>query len=167
MTDELPNVLPVDHVVDGIYISGWRATLYQDHLRAAGIINVLKLFEDIPYFSDDFNTFENPLEDGEVIPPGVLKRGVDFVTGHVDAGERVLVMCGAGISRSATFVLASMLKRGWEIRAAFKHLRAQHYEATPHPAMWRSLIVEYELDLTLGDALDLMRRRQPGDPDSV
>ncbi len=161
--DELPNVLPVDHVVDGIYISGWRATLYLDHLREAKITNVLKLFSDQPHFPADFNVYTNALADGEMIPPGTLKRGVDFVTGRVEEGARVLVMCGAGISRSATFVLASMLERGWEIRPAFKLLREQHYEATPHPAMWRSLIVEYELDLTLGDAIQLMRRRKPGE----
>jgi predicted protein tyrosine phosphatase len=166
MMDELPNVLPVDHVTDGIYISGWRATLYIDHLREAKITNVLKLFADEPHFPADFNVCVNALADGEVIPPGVLKRGVDFVIGRVEAGERVLVMCGAGISRSATFVLAALLERGHDIREAFALLREQHYEATPHPAMWRSLIVEYELDLTLGDALQLMRRRQPGDLDA-
>lgn len=162
--DELPDVLPVDHVVDGIYISGWRATLYCDRLREVGITNVLKLFDDQPFFPDDFNVCTNVLADGEVIPPGVLRRGVDFVTKHVAAGKRVLVMCGAGISRSATFVLAAMLERGWEIRPAFILLREKHYEATPHPAMWRSLIVEYQLDLTISDAFELMCRHRPDDP---
>jgi len=153
---ELPALLPIDHVVDGIYISGWRATLYRDYLRQAGITNVLKLYEDIPYFPDDFNTLENAVEDGEFIPKEALKRGVDFVLEHVNAGRGVLVMCGAGISRSSTFVLASLVERGHDLRAAFELLREKHPAATPHPELWRSLIQHYDLSYGPQDVMNWM-----------
>ena len=153
---DLPDNIPVDHVVDGIYISGWRATMFVDELRAAGITTVLKLFPDPPYFPEDFNVFENALDDGALIPPAILEHGVAFITEQVDAGARVLVMCGAGISRSATFVLAALYERGHDIREAFALLRDHHPEAAPHPALWKSLIAYYDLDITLKEAIRLM-----------
>ena len=35
----------IDHVTDGIYISGARATWYGDMLREAGVTRVLKLYD--------------------------------------------------------------------------------------------------------------------------
>lgn len=157
---ELPPLLPVDHVTDGVYISGWRATLYPDYLRQAGITNVLKLFADIPYFPNDFNVLENALDDGEFVPLDAMKRGANFVVEHVDAGQRVLVMCGAGISRSSTFVLAYLLERGQDLRDAFVLLRKKHPVATPHPEMWRSLIAHYGLTYTVQDARAWMHDEQ-------
>lgn len=157
--DALPRNIPVDHVVDGLYISGWRATRFADELREVGITNVLKLYPDFPGFPDDFNVFENILDDGEAIPDGMLERGVNFVLDCLEAGERVLIMCGAGISRSSTFVLATMVERGYPIRKAFQILRAAHPDAAPHPAMWQSLIAHYDLDLTLREAIRTMYER--------
>jgi hypothetical protein len=28
---DLPRLLHIDHIIDGVYISGWRATLYADY----------------------------------------------------------------------------------------------------------------------------------------
>ena len=148
-----PLTLPpsVDHVIDGVYISGWRATQYPAELREAEITNVLKLYEDIPYFPADFNTCENALKDGEFIQLEQLRRGVDFIVKHVNAGESVLIMCGAGISRSSTFVLAYMLERGHDLREASALLREKHPVAQPHPELLRSLIKHYHLHDSLDD----------------
>ncbi|HEX3051188.1 MAG TPA: dual specificity protein phosphatase [Aggregatilineaceae bacterium] len=151
---------PVDHVVDGVYISGWRATLYADQLRANHLLWVLKLYMDQPYFPPDFITLENSLNDGEFIPLSVLRRGVDFIVKQVDAGNKVLVMCGAGISRSSTFVLAYMLERNYDLRQAFQTLRLTHPIATPHFQMWLSLLAHYHLPYTLTDIFDWMRREE-------
>ncbi|MBN2302899.1 MAG: dual specificity protein phosphatase family protein [Anaerolineae bacterium] len=154
---ELPPALPIDHITDGVYISGWRATQYADYLRQAEITNVLKLYRDIPHFPTDFNVLENAMDDGAFVPGELIKRGADFVVEQVDAGQRVLVMCGAGISRSSTFVLAYMVSRGHDLQEAFRLLRQKHPESTPHPQMWRSLIEHYQLSYTVKDALDWMR----------
>lgn len=145
-------------MVDGIYISGWRATQYGDYLRQAGIIHILKLYDSIPNFPADFDVCENPVEDGEFLPLEPLQRGVDFVLEQLNAGRPVLVMCGAGISRSATFVLAVLLKQGYDLHDAFRLLRQKHPEATPHPYLWLSLITHYNLPYKLADAMEWMRR---------
>lgn len=155
--EPLPSSVPVDHVWDGVYIGSHRATMYADQLRTAGVTTVLKLYEDIPYFPADFCTLENVLEDGEFISAAILKRGVQFILDHVDVGEPVLVVCGAGISRSSTFVLAYLLERGHKLPDAFRLLRECHPEAMPHPQMWLSLIAHYQLTYDLKEALSWLR----------
>jgi protein-tyrosine phosphatase len=145
--------LPVNHIQDGVYISGYRATEYAPRLRAAGITNVLKLYEDIPYFPTDFVTFENPLNDGEPVAPEALRRGTDFILNCVLEEEAVLVMCVAGISRSATFVLSYLLRRGHDLRDAYRLLKAGRPQASPHPKLWLSLIAHYQLKYTLEDVI--------------
>ncbi|MBI5958054.1 MAG: dual specificity protein phosphatase family protein [Chloroflexi bacterium] len=159
---ELPKALSIDHVVDRIYISGWRATLYEDFLRQGEIIHVLKLYQGIPSFPDDFDVCEVGIEDGEPVPAEAFQHGVRFVVDHINVGRAVLVMCGAGISRSATFVLASLIERKYDLREAFRLLRQKHPEATPHPALWISLIQHYALSYTLDDALEWMREDRGG-----
>lgn len=151
------NPLPFDHVIDGIYIAGWRAVKAAPALRAAGIRHVLKLYEDIPYLPADFNTFENALDDGEFITQPLLQRGVGFIKEQVQAGNAVLVMCGAGMSRSATFVLAYLLETGHDLHAAYRLLRRAHPETEPHPRMWQSLITHYGLNSTLDDILNWLQ----------
>ena len=57
---------------------------------------------------------------------------------QVEAGRPVLVMCGAGISRSSTFVLAYLLERGYSLEDAWRLLSERHPAASPLPQMWRS-----------------------------
>ncbi len=146
--------IPIDHVLDGVYISSWRATQHIEYLREHGITNVLKLYEDDPYFPGDFNTLENVLADGEPIPAETLRRGVQFVQEQVKAQHPVLVMCGAGISRSSTFVLAYLIENGHGAHDAFRLLRRAHPPAAPHFALWLSLFEHYHLDYQLRDVLD-------------
>jgi protein-tyrosine phosphatase len=135
----------IDHVADGVYISGWRASLHKQALLDAKIRHILLLDGYIHAFASGFETLDNALEDGEFIPPEKLQRGVAFVNAQVSAGNRVLVMCSAGISRSSTFVLAYLLEHGYTLRAAYDLLKRQHPAAQPNPELWRSLIVHYHL----------------------
>jgi hypothetical protein len=135
----------IDHVADGVYISGWRASLQKQALLDAGIRHILLLDGYISGFASGFETLDNAIEDGEFIPLEKLQRGVAFVNAQVSAGNRVLVMCSAGISRSSTFVLAYLVERGYTLREAFDLLKRQHPQAQPHYELWRSLIEHYHL----------------------
>jgi len=89
--------------------------------------------------------FKNSLDDREITEAETLQRGVSFVKQQVEAGRPVLVMCGAGISRSSTFVLAYLLERGYSLEDAWRLLSERHPAASPLPQMWRSLIDYYDL----------------------
>jgi protein-tyrosine phosphatase len=145
----------VDHVINGVYISSYRATSHASALRRAGITHVLKLYTGDPMFPRDFDVFELTVPDGQFVPKVTLNRGVDFVLKQVDQANRVLVVCAAGISRSATFVLSYLLECGYDIHDAYDLLFSKHPEADPHPHLWQSLMVHHELPYSLEELLSL------------
>ena len=49
-----------------------------------------------------------PVEDGQALPPDLLRQGVDFVLDQQQRGQHVIIACGAGISRSACFATAAL-----------------------------------------------------------
>jgi len=121
MALELPKALHIDHVLDGVYISGWQATQFAGYLRQAGIVNVLKLYGELPrHFPPDFNTLDLPITDADSLHHATIERGLDFIRSHVQAHppQPVLVMCARGVNRSATFVLAYLVSRGYELHQA-------------------------------------------------
>ena len=158
MPDKLDSLslLGIDHVAHGVCISGWRATQHTHSLREMGLTRVLKLYEASPYWPDDFTVCDNPLNDGELVPLALLQRGVYFIHEHVQAGDPVLVQCGAGISRSSTFVLAYLIDQGYPLPDAWKRLKEKHPQADPHPQMWQSLINHYGLPYKLKDIAQLL-----------
>lgn len=150
-------IVPVNHVLNGVYISGFRATEYPRELRRAAIYCVLKLYDGSPTFPPDFDVLDNALDDGEPITKSKMQRGVAYINEQVKAGNRVLVMCGAGISRSATFVLAYLLENGYDLHQAFDLLRGARPQVDPHPVLWQSLIDNYGLKVTLDQIMDWRR----------
>lgn len=85
------------------------------------------------------------IEDGIKVDPVALRRGVDFIRLRKADGLRVLVACGAGISRSVTFAIAA-LKEEEQITQleAFQEILRHHPDAMPHPALWESLRAYYQ-----------------------
>ncbi len=148
----------IDRVIPGLYISGARAVYQAPALRKAGITRVLKLYEGPPDWPPDFHVCDNPLEDGAPIPSYILSAGVAFIHQSMAAGEKVLVTCGAGISRSSTFVLAYLVESGYDLRDAWQLLRQRHPPAYPAFALWESLLAYYNLPYTLRDILEWMKR---------
>ncbi len=167
-----------DHVIDGVFIGGFRTTKQAAELREAGITRILKLYESGSWqenliarsgrpvckqtdWPEDFLVCDNVLQDGQPIPPEVLRRGVDFIKAQVAESKPVLVVCGAGISRSSTFVLAYLLERGYSLPDAYALLARQHHVADPHPEMWGSLFAYYNLKYDLEDVWDWYEEHKP------
>jgi protein-tyrosine phosphatase len=89
-----------------------------------------------------------PVEDGEPLPPDVLRMGVEFVRLEKALGRNVLIACGAGISRSGTFTIAALKEEeGLGLLEAFREVRARHPGALPHPVLWKSLCEYYAEDV--------------------
>jgi protein-tyrosine phosphatase len=150
----MPVILNVDHVVDGVYISGVRqAGLKVPALLEAGIVHVLKLYPPAGSWPwpAEFTVCDNPISDRLEIAQPQLRVGVDFVADQVAAARPVLVCCEYGISRSATFVLAYLVERGYSLHDAWKLLRERHNHASPDQALWGSLIKHYHLNHTIDE----------------
>ena len=84
------------------------------------------------------------VDDGVPLPTNLLREGVQFVIDEKKRVHTILVACGAGISRSATFATA-VLKEVEQISLseAFQIVKQNHPEAMPHPALWKSLCTFY------------------------
>ncbi len=138
-------------------IGKYRDTIMCDHLRTHGIESMLLLAEDVQH--DGIISMYLPVEDGEPLPPELLASGVRFVKDQHAAGETVLVACGAGISRSAAYVIAVLKEvEGLSLAEAYHDLSDRHPQALPHPAIWSSLCDYYADEPTFDEFWPLLVR---------
>lgn len=137
-------------------VGKFRDTLDPNYLREQGIKAMLQLVE-VP-LTPGIEALHLTVEDGQPIPLELLKRGVQFVLAAKSGGRRVMIVCGAGLSRSVSFAIASIKEaEGLTLVDAFREVRRHHPEALPHPALWKSLCECYHEDLTLQRALSELR----------
>ncbi len=88
------------------------------------------------------------VEDGVPISPQILKTGIEFVKSNKNAGRKTLVACGAGISRSAAFAIASLKEiEQTSLLEAYHEVKQHHPETLPHPLLWKSLCGFYHEDI--------------------
>lgn len=99
--------------------------------------------------------------DRQPLSPEALREGVDFLRRQLGAGRKVLVACGAGMSRSPVFVAACLHEEGMDLLEAFRMITRARPGIRPHPALVRSLVEYYRLPRETGDLLvDLARSRR-------
>jgi protein-tyrosine phosphatase len=92
------------------------------------------------------------IDDGIDIDPAILRRGVDFVRRNKQDDRRVLIACGAGISRSVSFAIASLKEaEGLTLLESYQAILQHHPEAMPHPALWESLRQYYGEAMTFDE----------------
>jgi protein-tyrosine phosphatase len=125
-----------------LYVGKFAETRNLPLLQHYAIKAVLQLAEPINY--PDIRALYLPVIDAQPLSSEHLKSGVDFVHMEKTSGHKVLIACGAGISRSVTFAVATLKEE--ENLCLLDALRAvahEHREAMPHPALWRSLCQHY------------------------
>lgn len=95
------------------------------------------------------------IDDGVPLKPAMLRQGVDFIHTQQAGGQRVLVACGAGISRSTAFAIAALKEtEQLTLREAAGITRRAHPNGMPHYALWESLCEYYGEQI---DYLELLR----------
>jgi hypothetical protein len=144
----------LDQVTDQLFIGKARLAYDPDRLHRQGITSVVKLFESPPDWPSGFNLLDAPFEDGVFVDSDRLAAFDRFIAEEIEAGRTVLVVCGAGISRSATVVLSYLVSTGVPLPDAYRLLKARHPATEPHPEMWLSLIAHHDLPYTLGDVIE-------------
>ena len=81
---------------------------------------------------------------------------VDFVCQAVSSGGKVVVHCLAGVSRSASVVIAYLVReRGMSLKKAHDHVIARRDVIRPNPGFWAAL-VEYELNIRGENSVDIL-----------
>jgi protein-tyrosine phosphatase len=135
-----------------LYVGKYRETL-NPHLLAANQIGaMLQLAELVE--QPGIAALYLPVKDGVPLLVEMLRQGVDFVIAHQEQDERVLVACGAGISRSAAFAVAALKEiEGLDLLGALRAVRRKHPNALPHPEIWASLCAYYQENVPFFDTL--------------
>jgi len=133
-------------------VGKYRETLDEDHLIASNIGAVLQLAEAITY--THIQALYLPVDDAIPIPERYIRQGVTFVLQAKVSGQRILIACGAGISRSAAFAVATLKEvEGLSLVAALRAVQSAHPESLPHPAVWESLCTYYQEDVPFDEVL--------------
>ena len=125
-----------------LYIGKYRDTLDYRYLSAHNITAMLLLAELVEH--PGITSLYLAVEDGEALPSELLAQGVEFVKAQKEAGETILVACGAGISRSATFAVAALKEiEGLSLRQAIHIVKQAHPDSMPHFKLWQTLCDYY------------------------
>jgi Dual specificity phosphatase, catalytic domain len=139
-----------------VFIGALQAALDEERLRKAGISLVVdasgQRYED----QDGIEYFRLDIEDVPSSAPE-LRRAFSPVTDlthqRIERGESVLIHCSAGVSRSATLVLAYVLRfrvelcgvdvaegeHGDDVERALRYLQRLHPRAGPNEGFMRAL----------------------------
>lgn len=137
---------------DWLYIGAYRHTLHRDALNRAGINAMLQLAAPVEH--PGIESLYLPVEDGKPLPHHLLEQGVNFIKAQHGENRRVLVACGAGISRSATYCVAGLHEiDGIALLDAYRIVHAQHPEAMPNPYLWQSLLAYHGTEVTVVEAM--------------
>ena len=97
-----------------------------------------------------------PVEDGVPLPEPMLKKGIDFIMNQKDKGRKVMVSCGAGISRSTMFAIAVLKEiEQLNLSNAFREIKLHHPETMPHPALWESLCEYFNEEISYSKMLSI------------
>jgi protein-tyrosine phosphatase len=89
------------------------------------------------------------VQDGLPLSYKVLERGITFICDQKAAGKKVLVACGAGISRSVVFAWGALMQaEKLDFFDAYREILEVHPDAQPHLMLCVSLAEYFGLHLS-------------------
>ncbi len=125
-----------------LFVGKHRETLLPARLVAGGARALLHLAEQVP--SGPLLARTILLEDGAPLSPTDLDACLAFVQQCYDQSLPLVIVCGAGVSRSPTVAIAALVEiEGLALADAARIVRTLHPDAMPHPALWQSLCERY------------------------
>ena len=135
---------------DWLYIGKYAHIRVKNNLDSNQIGALLSLAEPIGY--EGIETLYLQVADGEPVEHDKIAAGVKFVRDQKAAGKRVLVACGAGISRSSMFTMAALMEEeGLDVFDAYREVYRQYRAAQPHHNLVISLAAYHGQNLDLLD----------------
>jgi protein-tyrosine phosphatase len=133
----------MNQIREWLYIGKYRETKDVRLLKQHDISAMLLLAELVRH--PGIESLYVAVEDGEPLPFDLLRQGVNFAIGQQQQGEKTLVACGAGISRSASFAIAALKEiEDLSLMEAYQIVKAAHPDTMPHFQLWNSLCAYYD-----------------------
>ena len=135
-------VRPMYTIRPWLLVGAYAETRDAARLAAAGVRAMLQLADPVP--QPGVASLYLAVDDGAPIPPAAPAEGLAFVRRAREAGDAVLVACGAGVSRSVAFAAAALKEaEGMGVLDAVSAVRARHPAAQPHYRLLGSLCAYY------------------------
>lgn len=131
-------------IFDYLYLgSEWNASNYEE-LKANDISHILNVTKEIDNFFNIGLGFEykniRVYDEEETELLHHFNEAHSFITEAKEKGAKVLVHCKMGVSRSASCVIAHIMKtRGWSLEKAINHVKSKRSCIKPNPAFMRQL----------------------------
>jgi len=143
-----------DAVYDDIYIGESETLKHQNTVRAEGITAVVRLDQISRadgQWSRAFTLLDAPMPDCQYMDDDTIDQVTRFIYERVEAGDKVLVHCHMGVSRSVSMVMAYLIAyEGMSLAEAFGTVREGRASAYPHETLLVSLIERYKLPYDVG-----------------
>lgn len=123
---------------DWLYVASFRETQDLAQLKNHDIGAVLHLHQPIEY--DDITTQFVPVQEGYPLAKQDMVNGLNFIRDQHAQGKKVVVACGAGISRSVIFATGALkMAESLTMSKAFSEVRKKHERAMPDELHWQSM----------------------------
>lgn len=146
---------------DWLYLGKYAQTRVRTVLDNNGITAMLQLASPIGY--EDIPMLFIPMEDSAPLLKDHVEAGLQFIRDHKAAGHRILVACGAGISRSVVMAMAALREHeGLTLFEAYRAVYEKHPAAKPNHDLVLALAKYYGIDMDLLDVWDALNEVQQG-----
>jgi atypical dual specificity phosphatase len=130
----------MDEVAQNLFVGTTADATDESTLRAHDITVIVSLTASSPTenVSPEVTLVEVPMMDGPRNSREAFETAVDAVESRLAAGDRTLIHCSAGASRSPAVAAAALaLHRDGELKTALQQVLNRRPEADPHDALIR------------------------------
>eukprot|EP01121_Diplochlamys_sp_Union-15-3_P010483 TRINITY_DN2946_c0_g1_i1.p1 TRINITY_DN2946_c0_g1~~TRINITY_DN2946_c0_g1_i1.p1 ORF type:complete len:196 (-),score=30.83 TRINITY_DN2946_c0_g1_i1:145-690(-) len=159
------NEVQPSQILDFLFLGSFASAKSLNSLLKLGVKGVVNCTDEAEVYPDKFEYLNICIEDEpsvEISP--YFDRCVNFIEKYRKRKENVLVHCHFGISRSATIVIAYIMKtQKWTLRQAYYHVLNLRPVIEPNEGFWAQLL-EYEKKLFGKESMTRKSGKQPPMP---
>jgi len=138
-------------ITGGIFLGNMHAARSIVWLRTRGITHILNVADDVPTYHPKLFQYKRLEVRDHGLDQGIQRvfdEAITFIEDALAAGGKVLVHCLGGVNRSATIIVAYLMKiRGRRLKEAFNWVKMRRIVVAPLPDNLVALI-KYERILT-------------------
>lgn len=141
------NQCNISEIKSNIYLSDFASTIHREEMKDRGITHILSIIVGmVPLYPEDFtykNIYLQDITCEDIYPH--LDECADYIKSVIDEDGKILVHCSQGVSRSATAVIAYLIKYDkMNFQDAYKFLKDKRYLIEPNNGFRKQLLL-YEL----------------------
>lgn len=132
----------MQEILPGLYLGDYQAASNLEVLKEASITHILIAAEECSArFPEQFTYKKVGIADSLQTSLGTyIQEALAYVRQAIEAGGKVLIHCAAGVSRSASLVIAYVMQeKQWGMAQALSWVREKRPVISPNPSFMRQL----------------------------